>query len=278
LASVAQPITPARIDLLTALRRHWLLALLPVVLFTAGAVALGVKRPVTYTAQAHLSVGHVYVNNPVGIPTVIEATRSLAAVYSRAIHSTTVATATRRRLSVPATGRLSATPIPDSPLITVAAESPTSKGAVALANAGSAALAAYINRQIRDNDNSALLSRRYRAASLRYRELVVDRKDAARRYNRAPTDAHRAAYEAASAAADTAFLRRESLSASYGEAVQGGTSAISVETFSRATVPTTDRWRVLQLLVFVGFVGGVAGGLALALLRTARDIRRHAVR
>ena len=187
MASDVQPIAPARIDLLTASRRHWLLAVLPVVLFVTAAVALGLNRPVTYTTQAHLSVGHVYVNNPVGIPTVIEATRSLASVYSRAIHSNTVAEATRRRLVVPATGRLSATPVPESPLITVSAESPTSAGAVALANAGSAALAAYINRQIRDNDNSALLSRRYRAAALLYRERVVDRNTAARRHNRVPT-------------------------------------------------------------------------------------------
>jgi uncharacterized protein involved in exopolysaccharide biosynthesis len=278
LASDVQPIAPSRIDLLTALRRHWLLAILPVVLFMGAAVGLGLKRPVTYTSQAHLSVGHVYVNNPVGIPTVIEATRSLASVYSRAIHSTTVAKATQRRLTVPAAGRLTATPIPESPLITVTAESPTAAGAVALANAGSAALARYINHQIRDNDNSALLSRRYRAASLRYRELVVDRNAAARRYNRARTDDNGAAYEAAAAAADTAFLRRESLSASYREAVQGGTSSISVEMFSRATNPTTDRWQVMQLLVFVGLIGGLAAGVALALLRTARDIRRRARR
>jgi uncharacterized protein involved in exopolysaccharide biosynthesis len=278
LASDVQPITPARIDPLTALRRHWVLAILPVLVFVGAAVALGLKRPVTYTSQAHLSVGHVYVNNPVGIPTVIEATRSLASVYSRAIRSTEVAKATRRRLPGPATGRLSATPLPESPLITVTAESPTAAGAVALANAGSAALAAYINRQIRDNDNSALLARRYRAAALHYRERVVDRKDAARRYNNAPSDKNRADYESASAAADTAQLRLATLRASYSEAVQGGTSSISVESFSRATTPTTDRWRVMQLLVFVGLVGGLAGGLALALLRTSHDIRRRARR
>jgi uncharacterized protein involved in exopolysaccharide biosynthesis len=275
LASDVQPIAPARIDPLTALRRHWVLAVLPVAVFLAMAVALGLKRPVTYTTAAHLSVGHVYVSNPGGIPTVIEATNSLAAVYSRAIHSATVTKATRRRLSVPATGRLSATPIPESPLIKVSAQSSTSVGAVALANAGSAALAAYVNRQIRDNANSTLLSRRYRAAALRYRELVLDRNAAQRRYNNDRTAEHRAAYEAVAAAADTALLRRATLRMSYSEAVQGGTSSISVESFSRATTPTTDRWRVMQLLVFVGLVGGLAGGLALALLRTSRDIRRR---
>jgi uncharacterized protein involved in exopolysaccharide biosynthesis len=86
LATTVQDNTAApRIDVFTALRRHWFLALVPVVLFTAAAVTIGLKRAVRYTTTANLSVGHVYVSDPSGIPTIIEATQSLAAVYSRAI-------------------------------------------------------------------------------------------------------------------------------------------------------------------------------------------------
>ena len=67
-----------RVELLPALRRHWFVALLPVVVFVAGAIVLGLARPVNYTTTANLSVGHVYVANPAGIPSIIEATRSLA--------------------------------------------------------------------------------------------------------------------------------------------------------------------------------------------------------
>lgn len=259
------------------MRRHWFVAVLPVFLFVAGAVALGLKRPVRYTTKATLSVGHVYVSNPAGIPTVIEATRSLAATYSRAIRSSVVLDDVRRRLQnrpTPVTGHLSATPIPQSPLISVSAESSSASAAVALANAGSDALIAYVNRQVRDNDAAGLLSDRYRAAALRYRNALERRDQAQRRYAEDRTAAHKAAYQRAASDADTALLRREAISGAYATAVQGGSSSVAVESFARAETPTSDRNKILQLLLFVGLVGGLACGAALALLLEYRRMRR----
>ena len=269
-----------RIEVLAALRRHWLLALVPVVVLVAAAVVLGLKRPVRYTTTANLSVGHVYVSNPVGIPTIIEATQSLAAVYSRAIGSSAVTRDTRRRLQAehafPVSGGLTATPIPQSPLIKVTAESPSQSGAIALANAGAAALAAYVNRQVRDNEASTTISARYLKASVAYRRSLDASTRLARRYSNAPTAANRAARDRAAAATDTARLRRDALSASYQVAVQGGTSSVGVDLFSPASTPTSDRSRMLQILVFVGLLGGIAAGIALALLRASREPRDSA--
>jgi uncharacterized protein involved in exopolysaccharide biosynthesis len=268
----------SRVDVLPALRRHWFVALLAVLVFVAGAVMLGLKRPVKYQTTANLSVGHVYVNNPVGIPTVIEATQSLAGVYSRAIDSSEVRAATGRRLARQhgrVAGNLSATPIPQSPLIKVSAESSSRRGAVALANAGSAELATYVNRQIRDNDAATLIAGRYRTAALRYRQARERRGRAQLRYERLQTRERKAARDRTAAAAETALLRRAALRVSYEAAVQGGTSSIGVEVFSRASPPTMDRWSVMQLLVFVGLVGGLATGTALAVLLTAREFRRY---
>jgi uncharacterized protein involved in exopolysaccharide biosynthesis len=266
-----------RVDVLRALRRHWRLALVPVVLFVAVAVVLGIKRPARYTTTATLSVGHVYVSDPVGIPTIIEATQSLASVYSRAINARSVVQDARRRLGRDAasvTGGLSATPIPSSPLIKVSAESPTQRGAVALANVGAAALAAYINAQVRDNDQTATLSTRYRAAALTYRRRLDTSNRLARRYALHPTASNKAARDSAAAATDTAQLRREALRASYQTAVQGGISSVGVDVFSPASTAVSDRAEKMQLLVFVGLLGGIAGGVALALLRASRDMRR----
>jgi uncharacterized protein involved in exopolysaccharide biosynthesis len=262
--------------LLSAARRHWFVALLPVLLFVGGAVALGLKRPARYTATANLSVGHVYVSNPTGIATIIDATQALAAVYSRAIHSGEVLQDTQRRLGQGSSvsGSFSATPLPNSPLIKVTAESSSARGAVALANTSADALALYVNRQVRDNSASATLSDRYREASLRYRQQLDIRNRLKRRYERDQTRANKAARDRAAAAADTALLRREALRASYEQAVQGGTSSIGVESFSRASGATSDRKSKTQILVFVGLLGGLAAGAALALLRAARDIRR----
>jgi hypothetical protein len=46
-----------------------------------------------------------------------------------------------------------------------------------------------------------------------------------------------------------------------------------VESFQRATAATSDRSRAMQILVFVGLLGGIAGGIAFALLRTYRETR-----
>jgi uncharacterized protein involved in exopolysaccharide biosynthesis len=275
--NVQPSIATPRIDMLGAVRRHWLVAVIPIVLFIAAAGVLGAKRPVRYTTTANLSVGHVYVSNPVGIPTIIEATQSLAAVYSRAISAGEVTRDTRRRLdrehALPISGSLSATPIPQSPLIKVSAEASTQQGAVALANAGAAALAAYINRQVRDNSATATISARYLKASLAYRQSLETSRRASRQYGKNPTPANKAARDRALAATDTAQLRRAALSASYQSVVQGGTSSVGVDIFSSASTPSSDRSRTLQLLVFVGLLGGLAAGIALALVLAARDTR-----
>ena len=94
--SVNTPAAPP-IGVLSAVRRHWIVATLPVILLVGAAVALGLERPPRYTATANLSVGRIYVDNPAGVSGVLEATQSLAAVYSRAIRSTAVQTETARR-------------------------------------------------------------------------------------------------------------------------------------------------------------------------------------
>lgn len=263
-------------QLLSAARRHWFLALLPVLLFVGGAVALGLKRPARYEATSNLAVGHVYVNNPVGIATIIDATQALAAVYSRAIHSGEVLRDTRRRLGEGSSvsGSFNATPLPNSPLIKVTAESSSARGAITLANSSADALAQYVNRQIRDDSASTTLSDRYRDSALSYRKAIDERDRLTRRYEREPSRKTKDARNRAAAVADTALLRREALRASYEQAVQGGTASVGVESFSRAAGATSDRRSMLQILVFVGLLGGLAAGAALALLRAARDIRR----
>jgi capsular polysaccharide biosynthesis protein len=278
LVTNVQPnVATPRIDVLGAVRRHWVVAVIPIVLFIAAAAMLGARRPVRYTTTANLSVGHVYVSNPVGIPTIIEATQSLAAVYSRAISASEVTRDARLRLerehALPITGGLSATPIPQSPLIKVSAQASTSRSAVALANAGAAALATYINRQVRDNSATATISARYLNASLAYRRSLEASRRLTRRYGKDPTAANKTARDRALAATDTAKLRRDALSASYQSVVQGGTSSVGVDVFSPAAAATSDRSRTLQLLVFVGLLGGLAAGVALALLLAARDTR-----
>jgi hypothetical protein len=271
------PTEEVRIGVLAAMRRHWFVALLPVVLFVGAAVGLGLKRTPRYTAIANISIGAVFTDNPAGISSVIQGTESLAAVYSRVIGANDVVEDTKRRLDGRYVGgpqQVSATPIPESPMIKVTATAASEGEAVALANAASAALADYANRQDRTDDEATALSNRYRRAALRYRKRLGVVRELQEEFDNDPSEENRRVRDRAAAAADTALLQRDALLTSYQYAVEGTRSGPPLEVFREATAASSDRYERLQLLVFTGLVGGLLAGAALALLRALRKSRR----
>ena len=129
--------TGAPVGVLGALRRLWIVASLPLILLVGVALALGLNRAPRFTATTNLMGGRIYVDNPAGVAGVIEATRSLASVYSRAIFASSVREDTARRLGEDGlrdADRLSATQLPDSPLIKLSAESSSARRAVELSD------------------------------------------------------------------------------------------------------------------------------------------------
>ena len=268
----------APIGVLSALRRHWFVAIVPVIVLVGVAAALGLQRTPRYTATASLSVGRIYINNPAGVTSVLEATRALASVYSRSIRATAVLEDTERRLgegSLGASDEITATPIPQSPLIRISAESSSARRAVALATAASGALSAYVGRQERSDEDSVILAN-YRQVERRYQARVQERARLARRYRSDPTSTNKAARDQATVAVSVALLRRDAVRASYLNLVQGTGSIPAVEEFTRASSATSDRMRMLQIMVFLGLVAGLAAGVALALLRARNETRPYA--
>lgn len=267
----------APVGVLVAVRRHWIVALLPVILFVGIAVWLGRERAPRYTATTHLTVSRIYVDNPAGVAGVIEATRSLASIYSRAVFSSRVRDDTARRVGEDAlrgSDQLSATQIPESPLIRLSVESSSERRAVALANAASAALGAYVKRHERSDEADVILAR-YRRAERDYRKQTELNRRLARRYDRDPSSKNEAAIDRAAVDSSSARLRRNALRQSYEAAVQGRTSPPSIEVFSRATSATSDRVEKLQVMVLLGLIAGISAGVALALLREYRKARRR---
>ena len=55
----------------SALRRHWIVATVPVIVLVAVALVLGLERAPRYTATANLSVGRIYISNPAGVSGVL---------------------------------------------------------------------------------------------------------------------------------------------------------------------------------------------------------------
>jgi capsular polysaccharide biosynthesis protein len=272
-------VAPAASGLLTAVRRHWITALIPVVLLVAAAVQVGLKRTPQFTATANVAVGSVFVDSPVGIASALQGTESLASVYSRLIDANAVTEGTSQRLardSLPESGTVSATPIAESPIVKITARAASARQAIALANAASSALVAHINRERSADDDANAIASLYSRAALRFRGRADLRNRLTARYKRNPTTANRLARDRAAAAADTALLRRDGLVARYQTAVQGVTVTPPLRVLTSATEATSDRSTTLQILVFVGLLGGLAAGAALALLRTPRSPGRPA--
>jgi uncharacterized protein involved in exopolysaccharide biosynthesis len=270
---------PARSGLLTAVRRHWITALIPVVLLVAAAVQVGLKRTPQFKATANVAVGPVFVNSPVGMASALQGTESLASVYSRLIDANAVAAGTARRLdnhSLPESGTVSATPIAESPIVKVTASAASEIQAIELANAASAALVSYVNREGNAADDANAISRLYARAALRFRTRADIRNRFIARYERNPSAASRRARDRATAAADTALLRRDGLLARYQSTVQGVSATPPLRVLTSARSASSDRYTTMQILVFIGLIGGLAAGAALALLRTPRSPTRSA--
>lgn len=276
MTSELQYTRPARLSMGTTVRRHWRIVAAAVVALVAVALVLGLKRTPEYTATAELSVGHAFVDSPAGIPGVIEATKSLASVYSRTAGGAAVYEGMTRRLreeGVETDGTISASPIPDSPLIRVTGVAGSEPEAVALANAGSEALADHVNGQVSSERADDEAAKAYEKASTEWRQALEASARATGSYRDDPSPSSRVVANRAAAKADVAELRREALRLEYQSTGQSSANAPKLETFSPANAATSDRGTTLQILLFIGLIGGLAAGVALALLRGQRELR-----
>src|SRR3954468_16068848 len=101
--------------LVEAVRRHWILVVVPALLCLAGAIAFGFAREPNYTAESRLVVGQVD-SDTGGLSGFVATTQSLATAYSRAIDAPGVTRPVSRATRVKADNvpsHLSASAIPE---------------------------------------------------------------------------------------------------------------------------------------------------------------------
>jgi hypothetical protein len=126
-----------------ALRRHWLLAPLPLIVLVGVALADALTRTPTYTPECRLVMGGLDLSQPGALSGYANATQGLASTYSRAITANAVAAPLSRWLGenrfVPAE-RLRTTPLPARPVFRVIAEGDSSEDSVRLATAAGRSL------------------------------------------------------------------------------------------------------------------------------------------
>jgi len=241
--------------------------------FAGAGIAAGVARKGTYTAASTLQVGKVNPNSP-GFYGFVQSASDLATVFSRAITAAPVLAAVHRRLGLSpseAAGRLSAAPIPNSPAFRVIATGETASSAIRLADVTSDALIAYEARVNAYNPEKKRLLSEYRTASMSLATATTQASEAAREYTRYPFPAQRATLEQTQATRAAFSLRAQALASSYQLAAQSTTAGL-VSMLTGAVGATNDKSSKMELLCFIGLLGGLVTGCALAVVWEQRRV------
>jgi uncharacterized protein involved in exopolysaccharide biosynthesis len=259
--SAAPPVGP-----LGAVLRHPFLALLPVVLMVAAAIAAGTMREPVYTAEARVGVGSL---SPAGAAASAstDTNEQLAATYARAISSGAVVRRVSQRTGLSpgeVRSRLGASPVPESPVFKIEGTAPNERDAITLTRAGTAAIKRYVAGLTGTGGGEALL-REFQDAQLAASEAKARLVDAEELGGRRELKAE-AAYE-------TALLKAKALRAEYVEETRGS-GGEPVRVVSAADHASGDSDQKLRFYVVAGALGGIALGIALATSRAAAKRRR----
>jgi capsular polysaccharide biosynthesis protein len=262
---------------LSAVLRHPLIAILPVVALVAAAVAVGKQRSPTYTAESRVAIGSFNPSQSEA-PGAAYAGTQFAAAYSRAITAQDVVTPIARQTGLTAgqvAARIAATPIPDSPMVRITGQGPSSAEATKLTDAATSALLDYVRREDASGATANALLAQYRSAQAAAAKADNHVQDVQQRTNgQRPTGSVRRALDRAQTAADTADLRARALRSSYLQQAQSESSGIPVRTLNPAGAGTSDSSKTLKLLVTIAALVGVAVGVALATARATSKARK----
>ncbi|HEX8053491.1 MAG TPA: hypothetical protein VF517_10905 [Thermoleophilaceae bacterium] len=258
-----------RMPLLQALRRHWPLAVLPVLLLVGAAIAIGLQREPEYESESRLNVGGLNLTQQ-SIEGYTTAVQALAVSYSRAIDATPVTEPAADELGLTpgeVADRISATPIQGSPVIRVIAKGDDAAETVRLADAAGDNLVDYAEELNSGGSQSGRLLKRFRAASRELRAIGTDLRRARRRNSRN--------VERLEAREDIARLEQQVAGTLYQNAQAGQATIGLVQKLAPATRAKSDRDDYLRQLVAGGAIGGLLIGIGLAVWRGNAVARRR---
>lgn len=265
-----------RVGIAEAARRRWFIVLLAVIVGVAAAASVGLLRKPTYEASARLLVEQTNVGTPSNVQGVVAATQTLAAAYGRAATSAEVTDRVAKRVGLSGTevrSRVQVSPIAQSPVVTVSATGSTAADAVELTNKLGASLSDYVKASNDPKPTPEKLLADFRASAIDASRAGTALGKASARFKRSPTPAKRRLLDEAEADQSAAQTRRDAFSERYRLAVANQPTA-ELHFLNQASGASSDRVRTLQVLIFGGFVAGLALGLALAVLQSNRQLRR----
>jgi capsular polysaccharide biosynthesis protein len=274
---VAPPASPPSrgVGLGTALRRYPVLALLPVVVFAAAGITLGLRRAPTYTASTTINVGAADISSQ-ATPGYAVAAQTMASAYSREVTSQFVVNPVARQMHgsrAAIASRLSSSAVPSSPTFTINASGPSQQSAVALAGAATAALRHYINVVNQGETSSDQLLTRYRDAERTADQLSAEsgRLDGQNRVN--PGSVSGTRRREAKVAAQVAQLRASALAQQFTDGSTTSRTGAMIQVLNPAVAATSDRQSITERYGIIGAAAGLVLGAVLALL--VANLRRR---
>jgi hypothetical protein len=255
-----------------AMRRYWLLILVAIVAFGAVGGYLGHSRKPVYQATASLSVGLLDLTTQ-SVPGFAVGGEVVAGGFSRAVQTDAIVVPAARELGLSPNelrGRISSTPVPNSPIFSVIATGASAADAVRVANVVSQAMVAYGRSRSNSSAAFARMLEQYRGA-IRRRDR--DRSEVeALRSNPARKPG---LLGKARADLEAQQLRVDALGDAYrSRASAPGISAV-VQPLVDAQGATSDRGNTTQLYAALGALAGGCVGVALAVLITGAGDRRR---
>lgn len=273
---------PPRRTLAEAVRRHWLLALIPVVLLAAAGAYAGKRKPPTYSAMATINVGKSDIATQ-ATPGYEVAAEALASSYSRLVTSQNITLpAARAAGQSPATaaGQLSSTPIPNEPTFTITAKGTSAARATALAKDAVTALQHYVSATATQSGGPAQLLTKYQTAQRQYYTLqhkvsTLLGKQAKAQALGLSSPVKQSDLTNAKVAAQTAQLKANALGSQYQNLSSSGVAPTLSVLVSPTGAVSTNRTTNMEKYGVIGAVAGVVIGLAFAGLGEAIGPRRR---
>jgi capsular polysaccharide biosynthesis protein len=272
---MAAPVLPALSEgtVLTAWRRHRLVALAPLVFLLGLAGVLAFGRTPVYKAQARMSVGSLSPSGQNGASAAYTA-QTLAAGYSRIVTADSVIIPVARRLRMSrreVIDHVRGSLIPASPIFFIEAEGPSEREAVQLANLTARSLERYVLHLNRGLAALGPALRKLRAASAQLQRLRLKqdvlRVQALKSRSAAARRAYLNAALNAAAASDVAQLEQQTAGQLYGLARSNIVSANQLQLIAPANRAKSDRASVAELLFIIALVAGLILGVVLAVYR-----------
>ncbi len=257
----------------SALRRRWPLVVLLGVVCAALGAAVGLAANPTYTSTAQFLVGSPNVIAQ-AVPGYVAATQSLASSYSRQAESSQLVVPVARQTGLsPATvsARLSASPVPDSNIINLAATGPSANAAHHLAVVASKQLQKLVHTtEFGSNGSHTLKAYEQESKAIVLDQALIHQISAAQSSSTAASQSSSTTVSPAMLAAQTALaaaqLQAQALAANFVQSQQTSSAAAGVQTLNAAGSATNDRSSVAQKTILAGLVAGLVLGVLVSFL------------